>query len=144
SITKKYLGWNVSYGLLFFDLIIVFSSYFFIGMEMMLLTILMLYIATKTMQYIIEGFSMKKAVTIISRNPDEIPQNVNKIMISGVIVYSGCGHYSQESIDILYIVMSCQEVVKLKPIVQAADKEVFVAIHDVRDVFGEGLVAKDM
>src|SRR5699024_5712523 len=86
SITKKYLGWNISYGLLFFDLIIVLSSYFVIGMEMMLLTILMLYIATKTMQFIIEGFSMKKAVTIISRNPDEIAQNVNKIMNRGVTV----------------------------------------------------------
>ena len=143
SITKKYLGWNVSYGLLFFDLIIVFSSYFVIGMEMMLLTILMLYIATKTMQFIIEGFSMKKAVTIISRNPDELAQNVNKIMNRGVTVYSGHGHYSQEKRDILYIVISSQEVVKLKRIVQAADKDAFVAIHDVRDVFGEGFVAID-
>lgn len=60
SITKKYLGWNISYGLLFFDLIVVFSSYFVIGMEKLLLTIIMLYIATKTMQFIIEGFSMKR------------------------------------------------------------------------------------
>src|SRR5699024_764736 len=77
SITKKYLDWNVSYGLLFFDLIIVFASYFVIGMEKLLLTIIMLYIATKSMQFIIEGFSMKKAVTIISRKPTEIAQQVN-------------------------------------------------------------------
>src|SRR5699024_12855052 len=64
SITKKYLGWNVSYGLLFIDLIIVFSSYFVIVMEMMLITILMHDIATKTFKYIIEGFSMKKYITI--------------------------------------------------------------------------------
>src|SRR5699024_11261025 len=31
SITNKYLGWNISYGLLFFDLIIVGSSVFEIG-----------------------------------------------------------------------------------------------------------------
>src|SRR5690625_4323311 len=112
SITKKYLGWNISYGLLFFDLIVVFSSYFVIGIEKLLLTIIMLYIATKTMQLIIEGFSMKKAITIISGNP-------------------------------VYIVISSQEVVKLKRIVRAADESAFVAIHDVRDVFGEGFVALD-
>ena len=39
--------------------------------------------------------------------------------------------------------ISSQEVVKLKRIVQAADKDAFVAIHDVRDVFGEGFVAID-
>src|SRR5699024_11003038 len=42
SITKKYLGWNVSYGLLFFDLIIFFSSYFVSRLVMMLIYILLL------------------------------------------------------------------------------------------------------
>ena len=143
SITKKYLGWNISYGLLFFDLIVVFSSYFVIGIEKLLLTIIMLYIATKTMQFIIEGFSTKKAVTIISRNPDEIAQNVNSKMNRGVTVYSGHGYYLKEDKNILYIIISGQEVVRLKRIVQAADEDAFVAIHDVRDVFGEGFVAMD-
>src|SRR5699024_4175735 len=49
SITKKYLGWNISYGLLFFDLIVVFSSYFVIGIEKLLLTMILLYLATKAM-----------------------------------------------------------------------------------------------
>ena len=143
SITKKYLGWNISYGLLFFDLIVVFSSYFVIGIEKLLLTIMMLYIATKAMQLIIEGFSMKKAITIISQNPDEIAHNINRIMNRGVTVYSGHGYYLKEDKQILYIVISSQEVVKLKRIVQAADEDAFVAIHDVRDVFGEGFVAMD-
>lgn len=141
SITKKYLGWNISYGLLFFDLIIVFSSYFVIGIEKMLLTILMLYVATKTMQFIIEGFSVKKAVTIISRQPDTIAQLVNRKLNRGVTVYEGHGHYSKEKKKILYIVISGQEVMKLKRIVQSVDEHAFVAIHDVRDVFGEGFVS---
>src|SRR5690625_4345784 len=143
SITKKFLGWSISYGLLFFDLIVVFSSYFIIGVEKLLLTIIMLYIATKVMEFIIEGFSMKKAITIISGNPDKIAQNVNDQMNRGVTVYSGYGHYLKEEKKILYIVISSQEVVKLKGIVRAADESAFVAIHDVRDVFGEGFVALD-
>lgn len=141
SITKKYLGWNISYGLLFFDLIIVFASYFVIGIEKLLLTMIMLYIATKTMQFIIEGFSMKKAVTIISQKPTEIAQKVNVKMDRGVTVFSGHGHYSKEKKEILYIVIGSQEVMKLKRIVQETDENAFVAIHDVRDVFGEGFVS---
>lgn len=143
SITKKYLGWNISYGLLFFDLIVVFSSYFIIGAEKLLLTIIMLYIGTKVMQFIIEGFSTKKAVTIISINPDQIARQVNLKMNRGVTVYSGHGFYSKEKKDILYIVISSQEVVRLKKIVQQADPDAFVAIHDVRDVFGEGFMVMD-
>lgn len=138
SITQKYLGWSISYGLLFFDLLVVFSSYFIIGAEKMMLTIIMLYIGTKVMEFIIEGFNMKKAVTIISVNPNQIARQVNKLMDRGVTVYSGHGYYTKEQKDILYIVISSQEVVRLKKIVRAADPHAFIAIHDVRDVFGEG------
>lgn len=140
SITNKYFGWSISYGLLFFDLIVVFSSYFIIGAEKLMLTIIMLYIATKVMEFIIEGLNSKKAVTIISTNPDQIARQVNEIMNRGVTVYSGHGYYTKEQKNILYIVISSQEVVKLKKIVKAADQGAFIAIHDVRDVFGEGFM----
>ncbi|WP_318615890.1 YitT family protein [Sporosarcina sp. YIM B06819] len=140
SITHKYLGWSISYGLLFFDMIVAFSSYFIIGAEKLMLTILMLYIGTKVMEYIIEGFNTKKAVTIISNKPDDIAQQVNEIMNRGVTVYSGHGYYSKEKKEILYIVISSPEVVRLKKIVKVADPDAFVAIHDVRDVFGEGFM----
>ncbi len=138
SITQKYLGWSISYGLLFFDLIVVLSSYFIIGAEKLLLTIVMLYIGTKVMEFIIEGFNTKKAVTIISKNPDKIAQQVNAVMDRGVTVYAGHGYYTKEQKDILYVVISSPEVVRLKKIVKAADEHAFIAIHDVRDVFGEG------
>lgn len=140
SITNKYFGWNISYGLLFFDLIVVLSSYFVIGAEKVLLTIVMLYIGTKVMEFIIEGFSTKKAITIISKKPDEIAKQVNEKMFRGVTVYDGHGFYTKEKKKILYIIISTQEVIHLKRIVEATDEEAFVAIHDVRDVFGEGFV----
>jgi len=140
SITHKYLGWNISYGLLFFDMIVVLSSYFIIGAEKLMLTIIMLYIATKVMEFIIEGLNAKKAVTIISTNPDEIARQVNRIMNRGVTVYAGHGYYTKDQKDILYIVISNQEVVRLKNIVKAVDENAFLAIHDVRDVFGKGFM----
>ncbi|CAH0135299.1 hypothetical protein ASG97_14775 [Bacillus sp. Soil745] len=139
-ITNKYLGWSLSYGLLFFDLIVAFSSYFIIGAEGLMLTILMLYIGTKTMEFIIEGLNPKKAITIISKEADQIAKQVTELMDRGVTVFSGHGYYTKESKDILYIVISKQEVLKLKRIVQSTDSNAFIAIHDVRDVFGEGFL----
>lgn len=143
SITRKYLGWSISYGLLFFDLIVVLSSYFIIGAEKVMLTIIMLYVGTKVMEFIIEGFNTKKAVTIISKNPNEIAKQVNWKMNRGVTVYAGHGYYTKESKDILYIIISSQEIIHLKRIVQLVDEDAFVAIHDVRDVFGEGFMQLD-
>ncbi|MFE4709831.1 MULTISPECIES: YitT family protein [Paenibacillus] len=140
KIANKYLHWNISYALLFFDLIVVFASYFIIGTEKLMVTIIMLYVGTKVMDFIIEGLNPKKAVTIISKQQDRIAEQVNMVMDRGVTVLQGKGYYSQEPKEVLYIVISKQEVSTLKKIVENADKDAFLTIHDVRDVFGEGFV----
>ena len=139
-IANKYLGWNISYALLFFDLIVAFSSYFIIGAEALMLTIMMLYIGTKVMEFVIEGVNPQKAVTIITNNPNAIADQVSSKMNRGVTVLSGHGYYTKEQKEILYIVINKQEVMKLKNIVKAVDADAFVAIHDVRDVFGKGFI----
>ncbi|PEJ24957.1 YitT family protein [Bacillus pseudomycoides] len=139
-MTHKYLGWSISYGLLFFDLIVAFSSYFIIGAEKLMLTIIMLYVGTKVMEFVIEGLNPQKAITIISDKPNEIAKQVTTSMDRGVTVYSGHGYYTKTPKDILYIVINKQEVIKLKRIVQSTDPNAFIAIHDVRDVFGEGFL----
>ncbi|QMV42017.1 YitT family protein [Cohnella cholangitidis] len=139
-IMNKYLDWNVSYALLFFDLIVVFASYFIIGAQSVMLTIVMLYIATKVMDFIIEGVNPKKAVTIVSKEQNRIAEQVTMIMERGVTVIYGRGYYTNEPKELLYIVISKQEVSMLKKIVRAIDKDAFITIHDVRDVFGEGFV----
>ncbi|WP_307471548.1 YitT family protein [Cytobacillus purgationiresistens] len=138
KITNKLFGWSISYGLLFFDLLVVFGSFLIIGAEKVMITIIMLYVGTKVMELIIEGVNPKKAVTIISKESDSIAKQINQYLDRGVTVMNGQGYYSKEAKEVLYIVISKQEVVKLKRIVEATDKNAFVAIHDVRDVFGEG------
>jgi uncharacterized membrane-anchored protein YitT (DUF2179 family) len=139
-ILHKFLDWNVSYALLLVDLVVVFASYFIIGVQSLMFTIVMLYIATKVMDFIIEGVNPKKAITIVSKEQDKIAEQVNRIMDRGVTVIYGRGYYTKEPKELLYIVISKQEVTMLKKIVRAIDKEAFIAIHDVRDVFGEGFV----
>ncbi|WP_036625855.1 YitT family protein [Paenibacillus barengoltzii] len=139
-IANKYLDWNISYSLLFFDLIVAFSSYFIIGPEKLMLTIINLYIGTKVMDFMIEGLNPKKAVTIISEKQDDIAEMVVTEMERGVTVLSGHGYYTKNPKEVLYIVISKQEVSTLKKIVRSIDPSAFLTIHDVRDVFGEGFL----
>ena len=138
-MTHKYLGWSISYGLLFFDLIVAFSSYFIIGAEKLMLTIIMLYVGTKVMEFVIEGLNPKRPLRLFLINQMKL-RKVTSLMGRGVTVYSGHGYYTKTPKDILYVVINKQEVVKLKRIVQTTDPAAFIAIHDVRDVFGEGFV----
>ncbi|MEH7747599.1 YitT family protein, partial [Neobacillus drentensis] len=97
-------------------------------------------VGTKVMEFVIEGLNPKKAITIISDKPNDIAKQVTTSMDRGVTVYSGHGYYTKTPKEILYIVISRQEVIKLKRIVQSTDPNAFIAIHDVRDVFGEGFI----
>lgn len=139
-IANKYLDWNISYALLFFDLIVAFSSYFIIGAEKLMLTIVILYVGTKVMDFMIEGLNPKKAVTIISEKQNDIAEMVITEMDRGVTVLSGHGYYTKNPKEVLYIVISKQEVSTLKKIVRSIDPSAFLTIHDVRDVFGEGFL----
>ncbi|WP_338778958.1 YitT family protein [Metabacillus sp. FJAT-52054] len=137
-MTQKYLGWSVSSSMLLFDMIVVLSSYFVIGAANTMYTVISIYISTKVLDYILEGFDTRKAATIISDHADEVASRVNEDMDRGVTVISAKGSYTNESRDILYIVINKQELFQLKKIVHKIDDKAFVVIHDVRDVFGEG------
>ncbi|CAM4357274.1 YitT family protein [Saccharibacillus endophyticus] len=139
-LANKYLDWNISYGLLFFDVIVAVASLMVIEVENFMFTIVLLYVGTKVMDFIVEGLNPKKAVMIISKHQHTIAEQVNTAMDRGVTVLSGHGFYTKEAKEVLYIVISKQEVSQLKKIVKSADKDAFVTIHDVRDVFGEGFV----
>lgn len=139
-IMNKYLDWNVSYALLFFDLIVAFASLFIIGVQSLMFTIVMLYIGTKVMDFIIEGLNPRKAVMIVSKEQNQIAEQVNVVMERGVTVLHGHGFYTKLPQEILYIVISKQEISQLKKIVKAIDTSAFITIHDVRDVFGEGFM----
>ncbi|WP_077310447.1 YitT family protein [Terribacillus halophilus] len=139
-LANKYLDWNTSFALLFFDLIVVAASWFIIGTEKLLITVIMLYIATKVMEFVIEGLNPKKAVFIISNQKDTIAQSISTQLDRGVTLLEGRGYYTQNQKEILYVVINKQELLPLKRIVRTIDSSAFITLYDVRDVFGEGFM----
>ncbi|TPF17494.1 YitT family protein [Priestia megaterium] len=140
-ILNKFLNWKVSYALLAVDLLVVLASYFIIGAEKLLFTIVMLYITTKVIDFVIEGFDAKKAVTVISSNKNEVADQINEQLDRGVTILNGRGNYTKESKEILYVVINKQELIKLKKLIKKIDDEAFVIVHDVRDVIGKGFLS---
>lgn len=140
-ILNEFLNWKVSHALLIVDLLVVLASYFIIGIEKLLFTIVMLYITTKVIDFVIEGFDAKKAVTVISSNKNEVADQINEQLDRGVTILNGRGNYTKESKEILYVVINKQELIKLKKLIKKIDDEAFVIVHDVRDVIGKGFLS---
>lgn len=138
KIANKYLGWNTSYALLFFDLIVVIPSVFVICFENMLFTVVSLYISTKVLDFILEGYNPKKSVTIISDYYEEIATEIDANLERGITLFNGQGFYMRQDKKILYIVISRDQLLPLTKIVNKYDEKAFFIINDVQSVVGEG------
>ncbi|MCQ4085452.1 YitT family protein [Saccharibacillus sp. JS10] len=139
-LMNKYWGWNISRALLVCDVLVAAGSYFIIGAEKLMFTIIMLVVATKVIDLVTTGVNPQKSVTIISKRKDEIAQKVNAQMDRVVTVVSGQGYDTQHAVDILYIVVNKKELPLLKNIVKNTDRDAFLTIHQLQDVFGKGFV----
>ncbi|MDJ1109390.1 YitT family protein [Macrococcoides caseolyticum] len=142
-IAHKYLDVNTSYALLFFDLIVVALSLTVIPVERALLTVLSLYIGTKAMDVMVEGLNPKKAITIISQNPDPIAKMLDEDIGRGVTILNGRGYYSKRETDVLYCVINKLQLTRTKRMIKKIDEQAFVVVHDVRDVLGNGFMTED-
>ena len=139
-IANKYLDVSTAYALLFFDLIVVVISLTVLPLRQALVTVISLYIGTKVMDYVIEGLNTKKAMTIISSKPEEVAKAIDEQVGRGLTILNGHGYYSREEKDVLYVVVAKTQVTRAKRIIKKIDKNAFLVIHDVRDVYGNGFL----
>lgn len=139
-IANKYLDVSTAYALLFFDLIVVAISLTVLPLIKALVTVISLYIGTKVMDYVIEGLNTKKAMTIISSKPEEVAKAIDEQVGRGLTILNGHGYYSREEKDVLYVVVAKTQVTRAKRIIKKIDKNAFLVIHDVRDVYGNGFL----
>lgn len=143
GIANKYLDVSTPYALLFFDVIVVLISLTVIPLDRVLVTLISLYIGTKVIDFVIEGLNPKKAVTIISKEPDRVAKMIDEDIGRGVTILNGRGYFSKQETDVLYAVISKTQLSRTKRLIRQIDKNAFVVVHDVRDVYGNGFLVED-
>lgn len=137
-IMKKYLGIGISVGLLLIDFLVVVPLTIQIGLEKAMLTLIMLYVMSKVLNFIIEGFNPKKSITIISKQHEAIAMTIQEKIDRGITILDGKGYYSREAHQILYIVINRHQLINVQNIIYELDPKAFVIITDVQQVIGEG------
>nr|WP_306431283.1 YitT family protein [Staphylococcus hyicus] len=142
-IANKYLDVSTPYALLFFDFIVVMISLTVIPLDRVLITLVSLYIGTKVIDFVIEGLNPKKAVTIISKEPDRVAKMIDEDIGRGVTILNGRGYFSKQETDVLYAVISKTQLSRTKRLIRKIDQNAFVVVHDVRDVYGNGFLVED-
>jgi uncharacterized membrane-anchored protein YitT (DUF2179 family) len=135
----KYYGWSMGKTMFMFDAAVITSSLiFYLDYREAMYTLVAVFISAKVIDFMQQGAYSGKAAFIISDKSQEISSCILKQMDRGVTVLKGTGSFSGSDKEILYCVVSRNELIRLKTIIEKVDPHAFVTVNDVQDVIGEG------
>lgn len=138
-LANKYIGWSMGKTMFLFDSLVLVASWLtFLSSITMMYTLVAVFVGARVIDIVQEGAYSAKGAFIISNKPDEIAKSVTEKMNRGITVFHAYGYYTKQSRDVLYCIVSRNEIVQLKSIIRKLDPNAFVSIIDVKDVTGEG------
>jgi uncharacterized membrane-anchored protein YitT (DUF2179 family) len=122
---------------LVFNVILMLTAISRIQLEMMLYTLIYIFVSAYFINLVVMGLSQRKAVMIISEHWQAISREIMTRMERGVTVIHGEGGYSGKQRKILYSVIPFQELARFKRLIHDVDPEAFVVITETLEVMGQ-------
>lgn len=139
TIIHKYVKqYSVAKILFSIDAVIVLVGMVVFGIIEVMYAIVAIYVASKTIDAMLEGLAFGKAGFIISDKSEEIGQEILSVLDRGVTILHGKGMYTGNDKNILLCVVSKKQIVRLKELTYKIDQKAFIIVTDVREVLGEG------
>jgi uncharacterized membrane-anchored protein YitT (DUF2179 family) len=142
---SKKVGVTIGDVIIAINVVIFLVAAYLLGVETALYSMITYFVASKTLDFIIEGIEEYIGVTIISNKSDEIRQMILHKLGRGVTVYNGKRGYGKEfgakDMEIIYTVITRLELNKLNSEIDKIDSSAFVVMNSVKDTKG-GMIKK--
>lgn len=100
--------------------------------------------ASKTVDYIVEGFDRAKAAIIITVRPDEICDSLSRTFECGMTRIEARGGYSGTERTMIYFIVNRFQVTKMKDLIHEIDPSAYITISEVADVFAANFDIKNL
>ena len=108
------------------------------ALTLTLYAFVLLFVSSRIVDVIIDGFDYARSATIISLKPDEIADYILKNLSRGGTAFHGRGLYLKQDRQILFTVLGRHEMTKLVRQVKEIDPDAFIIVSNVHEVLGEG------
>jgi uncharacterized membrane-anchored protein YitT (DUF2179 family) len=142
---SRTFGIKVSDWVILINIVIFGGAAYLLSIEQALYSLLTYLVASKALDFVIDGIEEYTGVTIISRHSEEVRAALVERMGTGVTIFRGRGGYRTsaegEDIDIIYTVITRLEINKLTGIVQGVDENAFITMASINDTKG-GMVKR--
>ena len=137
-IRKKFSNFEIGKVSFGFNLIIVALAALIFGLPQALYTLISMFISGTILDKILNGFTSKKLLLILTDKEDDIINYVISDMHRGVTSLMAEGEYTRSQKKLLYIAVTTSQMISLKNKILRIDPKAFITIIDVSEVKGKG------
>ncbi len=139
QVLNKYFGVSVGFGILMIDFIIIsLSGIVFKSWDIPLYSYIVLFISTKVIDLILEGWNFTKLVIINSTKNEEIEKFILDKLNRGGTALKSRSLYLKKEGEIIMSVVYRKQIAALKDFIKEIDPDAFVIISDTYAVLGRG------
>ena len=135
-LSQKFSFMSVGQFLMGFNLFIYMAAGVMFGWDKAMYSIMTYFIASKTIDIVMEGLNSSKSVRIVSDKYKEIGKAIIKELDVSVTYIKSRGGYSGMDNVLTFCVVSRLELAKLKQLVKDIDPRAFLVIENVHEVEG--------
>jgi len=137
---SRKIGTSIGDIVLVINIIIFSLAAYLLSIEIALYSTITYMLASRMLDFIIEGIEEYIGVTIVSSHSEELREMIIQVMGRGVTVYHGKGGYGKRGerreLDILYTVITRLEVNKLNTEIEKIAPTAFVVMNPVKEIKG--------
>jgi uncharacterized membrane-anchored protein YitT (DUF2179 family) len=119
-----------------FNTIVLIAGAILFTVERALYTLIFVYVTSHILNLVVTGLSQRKTVFIISKQWEEISQKILHEIDRGLTFIRGRGGYTGKEEQIIYTVITFQELAELKRLIRKADPEAFMVVSETLEVMG--------
>lgn len=137
-IRKKYSNFEIGKLNFSFNIIIVLISSMIFGLTQALYTLISMFVQGSIVDKVINGFTSKKLLLILTEKEHDIINYVIKDMHRGITSLMAEGGYTGSKKRLLYVAVTSAQMISLKRKILNIDPKAFITIVDVSEVNGKG------
>jgi len=138
-LINKYTGISVGMAILIVDSLIISASGFsYHSLEAPLIGYLTLFVSSKAIDFVLEGWNYAKMAFIITDKENEVRELIFNKLGRGGTIFFGKTLYKEEPKNIIMTVVTRKQFPTLRQEIRKIDTNAFVIISDIYEVLGRG------
>lgn len=139
-IRKKYSNFEIGKLNFVFNLIIVAIAAIIFGLPQALYTLISMFIQGTILDKVLNGFTSKKLLLVLTEKENEIINYVINDLHRGITSIMAEGEYTHSKKKMLYVAITSSQFISLKNKILRIDPKAFITIIDASEVKGKGFI----